>query len=87
MAAGKSTALGQVPLEYVCGHHCGALWELFAKLFNSFIAGGYPGVLNHMLMLPLHKKDDPGDGGNYRGISLMHSWGRLSDPAAACARA
>ena len=97
MAAGKSTVLRQVLLEHICGHHYDMLWEVFAKLFNSFITGGYPGVLNHMLMLPLHKKDDPSNCGNYRGISLMHPWVRLfsklvvhqleSDPAAARAKA
>ena len=93
MAAGKSTVLEQVSLEYICGHRCDPLWEVFAKLFNGFITGGHPGVLNHMLMLPLHKKDDPSDCGNYHGISLMHPWVRLfsklvvhqleSDPVAA----
>lgn len=97
MAAGKSTALGQVPLEYLCGHRSAAIWEVFAVLFNRFIESGYPAVLNHMLMLPLHKKDDPSDCGNYRGISLMHPWGRLfsklvvhrleRDPSAVRARA
>ena len=97
MAAGKSTALGQVPVEYVCGHHSAAIWEVFAELFNCFVARGYPAVLNHMLMMPLHKKDDPADCGNYRGISLMHPWGRLfsklvvhrleRDPAAVRAQA
>ena len=97
MAAGKSTALGQVPIEYLCHHRCGALWEILSELFNAFVERGYPSVLNHMLLMPLLRKHDPLDCSNYRGISLMHPWGRLfskvvvgrleADPAATRARA
>ena len=42
MAMGKSTALSQVPLEYIRGHRCGAIWQVLAELFNTFIVRGYP---------------------------------------------
>ena len=86
-----------MPLEYIRGHRCGVIWGVFAELFNTFIARGYPAVLNRMLLMPLHKRDDPADCSNYRGISLMHPCGRLfskvvvrrleADPAATRARA
>ena len=46
-------------------------------LFNHFITHDYPTVLNHMFLMQLHKKDNPADCSNYRGISLMHPWGCL----------
>ena len=54
---------------------CGPLGSL-CMLFNHFITHDYPTVLNHMLLMPLHK-DDPVDCSNYQGISLMHPWGCL----------
>ena len=72
MAVGKSTALGQLPVEYVWGHHSAAIWEVFAELFNCYVEQGYLAVLNYMLMIPLHNKDNPADCGNYPGISLIY---------------
>ena len=74
------------------------MWgAVLAEMFDCFVTDGYPSILNQMLMMPLHKKDDPSDCGNYRGISLMHPWGRLfsklvvrrleRDPAATRAKA
>ena len=73
-----------MPLEYVRGHRCGAIWQVLAELFNTFIARGYPPVLNQMLLMPLHKRGDPADCSNYRGISLMHPWGRLFSKVVVC---
>ena len=66
-------------------------------MFNAFVERGYPSVLNHMLLMPLFKKDHPTECSNYRSISLMHPWGRLfskvvvghlkADPAATRAKA
>ena len=58
MKSKKSTGLARIPIEYLRHHEDGDLWEALATLFNYFIRSGYPGVLNHMLMLPLFKNGD-----------------------------
>ena len=50
---------------------------MLSELFNAFVERGYPRALNHVLLMLLFKKDNPTDCSNYRGISLMHPWGRL----------
>ena len=39
-------------------------------IYLSFKCGIFPNILKHTLVMPLHKKGDKHDPGNYRGIYL-----------------
>ena len=69
--------LGTWPVEYLRGHRDPRLWEVLAVLFNGFVVGDFPSSLNHMLLMPLYKKDDVVQPANYRPIALITPLSRL----------
>ena len=53
-------------------------WIFFVKLFNEiFNKGVYPENWTDSIIHPLHKKGNPNDPNNYRGISLSDVSGKL----------
>jgi hypothetical protein len=42
-----------------------------ADLFNNFLHNGFPDALAESIIVPIYKKGDPLDPGNYRGISIL----------------
>ena len=47
---------------------------LFNKLFSK---GYFPNVWTEGFIIPLHKKGDVNEVGNYRGITLLSTFGKL----------
>ena len=53
--------------------------QCLSKLFDKpFIAGYFPENWSEQFVVPLYKKGDVNDPGNYRGITLLSTLGKLS---------
>jgi hypothetical protein len=44
---------------------------------NKFFRSGFPAAANLARLVPLHKKGDPADPANYRGITIISLWAKL----------
>lgn len=78
MKNGKSAGPGDIPVELI-KHGPPLLWELLADLMNKCIIEGEdpPREWNLAYLSTIHKKGDRTICGNYRGISVLGSIGRL----------
>ncbi|KAK6181925.1 hypothetical protein SNE40_009702 [Patella caerulea] len=77
MKNGKASGEDMIPLEfYKVG--IDKLMPVLLKLFNTvFFSGTFPESWTSSIILPLHKKGDRNNPGNYRGISLLNSISKI----------
>jgi len=71
--ANKSPGLDGISYEfYVNAPLCFQL-ELLRLLNFIFLTGDIPSAFREAIIIPLHKKGDPNDESNYRGLSLLNT--------------
>jgi hypothetical protein len=69
---GKSTGTDGIPGEFY-RYSLHKLYPIFVKLFNNmFKHGVFPAQWTEGVIVPIHKKGDKNDPGNYRGITLLN---------------
>lgn len=72
----KSCGLDGIPSDtWKCARN---IYSAFVIIFNAIFEGApYPEKWRNGLIIPLHKKGDPRDPNNYRGITLLSSLGKI----------
>ncbi|VDI46956.1 Hypothetical predicted protein [Mytilus galloprovincialis] len=73
----KSTGYDDIMNEYILFGKT-LLKPVLCKLFNNILcSGNFPEIWVKCILIPIFKKGNPDDPGNYRGISLVSHLGKL----------